>query len=328
MGMKPRLTMLPFQPMIDVLIVNYNTSSLLAPMFEALDKAAQGLPVRHWLVDNASSDDSVAVLRARFPDVNVIENRVNIGFGRANNLMLPGLEAPYALLLNTDAFVAPQTLRVSLEFMQRHQRCGVLGVKLIGREGDLQPSCRYFPTPFNVFLGNTGLGRWFSGVRMVDDMSWDHASARACDWVPGCYYLVRREVLEQVGLFDPRYFLYYEEVDHCRRVKAAGWDVMYCPDTHVVHIGGESAKSAGVLSASGRQLSALQIESELLYFRKHHGVSGLVSHLLLVVIADGYLAVKDVLKGRGRAAALQKIKHLGLAWSLSVKTRWGTTPTR
>jgi N-acetylglucosaminyl-diphospho-decaprenol L-rhamnosyltransferase len=106
-------------------------------------------------------------------------------------------------------------------FMEVNPCCGVLGVKLVGRDGALQPSCRYFPTPWNVFLAKTGLQRLFPGTRLVDDMTWDHASVRECDWVPGCYYLIRREVIERVGLFDPRYFLYYEEVDHCRRVSCA-----------------------------------------------------------------------------------------------------------
>ena len=106
-------------------------------------------------------------------------------------------------------------------------------------------------------------------------MDWDHASVRECDWVPGCYYLIRREVIDQVGLFDPRYFLYYEEVDHCKRVKQAGWKVVYYPHTTVVHIGGESAKSVDQLNVDGRQIPTLQIESELLYFRKHHGLPGL-----------------------------------------------------
>ena len=106
-------------------------------------------------------------------------------------------------------------------------------------------------------------------------MLWGHDSVRECDWVPGCFYLIRRQVIEHVGLFDPIYFVYYEEVDHCRRVRDAGWSVVYFPFTQVVHIGGESAQSAGSLTDSGRQVSALQIESELLYFRKHFGLLGL-----------------------------------------------------
>ena len=201
-------------------------------------------------------------------------NSKNVGFGRANNQLLPQIAAKYVLLLNTDAFVSPDTLTKTVAYLDEHPDCGVLGVRLVGRDGTLQPSCRYFPTPFNLFLTKTGLAQLFPAVGLVDDMAWDHATVRECDWVPGCYYLIRREVIDQVGLFDPRFFLYYEEVDHCRRVKAAGWQVVYFPDTEVVHIGGESAKSAGSLTESGRQLSALQVESELLYFRKHYGLLG------------------------------------------------------
>ena len=148
----------------------------------------------------------------------------------------------------------PIRLLKTVEFMDSHPRCGVLGVKLVGPDGSLQPSCRYFPTPWNVFLARTGLHRFFPGTRLVDDMSWDHASVRECDWVPGCYYLVRREVIEDVGLFDPRYFLYYEEVDHCRAVRQAGWSVIYYPHTQVVHIGGESAESEGPLTVRATTL--------------------------------------------------------------------------
>lgn len=314
--------------MLDVLIVNYNTAHLLQPMFDACNRASDGLDVRYWIVDNASTDDSVAVLQHDFQQVSVQINDRNVGFGRANNQLLPFVQGELVLLLNTDAFVAPDTLRTTLEFMRMHPRCGVLGVKLLGRDGALQPSCRYFPTPFNVFLSRTGLGRFFPGARPVDDMTWDHASARECDWVPGCYYLVRREVLDQVGLFDPRYFLYYEEVDHCKRVKAAGWQVWYCPDTSVVHIGGESAKSAGELSVAGRQISALQVESELLYFRKHHGLSGLGLHLVLTHFGDAILALKDLIKGRGVGLALQRYANSRMVRSLLRQTDWAQQATR
>src|SRR4051812_5167964 len=181
--------------------------------------------------------------------------------------------------------MVPDALPRTVEFMDTNPRCGVLGVKLVGRDGALQPSCRYFPTPWNIFLAGTGIKRFFPRTRLVDDMSWDHGSIRECDWVPGCYYLVRREVIEQVGLFDPRYFLYYEEVDHCRAVRHAGWSVLYYPFTQVVHLGGESAKSEGPLT-DGRQISAQQIESELLYFRKHYGRAGLLSALMLTLLGD------------------------------------------
>lgn len=297
-------------------------------MFAACKLAGFGVRLRYWAVDNASRDDSVEIFRRRFPFVWLEVNLINVGFGRANNQLLKHVQGDYVLLLNTDAFVAPDTFKKTLAYMHANPQCGVLGVKLLGRDGSLQPSCRYFPTPWNTFLARTGLNRFLPKTQMVDDMAWDHASVRECDWVPGCYYLVRREVIDQVGLFDPLFFLYYEEVDHCKRVKAAGWQVIYFPDTSVVHVGGESAKSDAEISESGRQISALQVESEMLYFRKQHGLLGLWLHLMLTALGDAYLAVKDLLKGRGMRSASLHWRHVRLTFHLLLQTHWAKRPTR
>ena len=212
--------------------------------------------------------------------------------------------------------------------MDAHPRCGVLGVKLVRRDGTLQPSCRYFPTPWNVFLASTGLKRFFPGTRLVDDMSWDHASVRECDWVPGCYYLVRREVIERVGLFDPRYFLYYEEVDHCRRVRQAGWSVIFFPFTQVAHIGGESAAIEGPLTRAGRQISTLQIEGELLYFRKHYGVIGVLAAAFLATLGDVIKACVALVQRLDSARAAAAIKHAWIVIKLLVDTRLASRATR
>ena len=212
--------------------------------------------------------------------------------------------------------------------MDAHPRCGVLGVKLVGRDGALQPSCRYFPTPWNVFLVNTGFARFFPRTRLVDNMSWNHASVRECDWVPGCYYLVRREVIERVGLFDPRYFLYYEEVDHCRRVRQADWSVMYYPFTQVVHTGGESAATDGPLTHAGRQISAFQLESEFLYFRKHYGVTGVLAAAFLATSADVIKAVLGLLQRRDKARTVAALQHACSVIKLLFDTRLASRATR
>ncbi|VVM90719.1 glycosyltransferase family 2 protein [Pseudomonas fluorescens] len=313
---------------LDVLVVNYNTAKLLQPMFDALRQSNSADLTRYLVVDNASADNSLERLESVCPEALLLVNENNVGFGRANNQLVEHLQGKYALLINTDAFVAADTLKKTLDYMEAHPDCGVLGVRLVGREGDLQPSCRYFPTPLNVFLSRTGLERFFPVVKRVDDMDWDHASVRECDWVPGCYYLIRREVIDQIGLFDPRYFLYYEEVDHCKRVKQAGWKVVYYPDTTVVHIGGESAKTVVELNSVSRQIPKMQIESELLYFRKHHGLPGLALHMFLVCLGDLILALKALLKGRGRAAINACWQHTRATWALLRETQFATQPTR
>jgi len=296
-------------------------------MFDALEAASDGLEVRFWIVDNASRDDSVNVLQKHFPRFTAEVNSVNVGFGRANNQLLKHVQGQYVLLLNTDAFVEPDTLRKTLAYMESHPKCGLLGVKLLSRDGSVQPSCRYFPTPWNVFLSRTGLVKIFPRTRLVDDPYWDPMKEQECDWVPGCYYLFRRQVLDSVGLFDPLYFLYCEEVDHCKRVKEAGWKVIYYPETSVVHLGGESAKSDSELNAVN-QISSLQIESELLYFRKHHGLIGVLSHLMLTAIGCVYIALKDLMRGRGWFVAKSKLKAFAATWRLFAQTSWATIPTR
>ena len=316
------------RPDITVVLVSYNTVHLLGRVLAALESGRNGLSLQVIVVDNASSDGSVEVLKSQYPDVELIANQTNMGFARANNQALPRLRGRYVLLLNTDAFVSPDTLSKTVSFMDANPKCCVLGVKLVGRDGSLQPSCRYFPTPWNLFLASTGVARFFPRARLVDDMSWDHKSVRECDWVPGCYYLVRREVIDEVGLFDPRYFLYYEEVDHCRGLRKAGWSVIYYPFTEVMHIGGESAASAGSLTSVGRQISSLQIESELLYFRKHYGLPGLASGVLLATLSDIVIGCKALIPSLDGNRAKAAVRHAGTILKLLVDTRLASRATR
>ena len=297
---------------------------------EALDAlfTSQGdFKLEVFVVDNASKDDSVDLIRKAYPNITLIENSVNVGFGRANNQVLDLVTGDYVLLLNTDAFVQPDTLQKTLQYIESQPKCGVLGVRLVGRDGEQQPSCRYFPTPFNLFAYGFGLDRWLPNLQMVEDANWDPSLIQSCDWVPGCYYLVRKQVIDQVGLFDPIYFLYSEEVDHCFAVKKAGWKVVYYADVSVIHIGGESARSEGKVTNSGKQLSILQAESALLYFRKNHGLGSCVLHILLVLLADLIQFIKDLLK-----LNLNQDSHFFVNTKLilisAIKTRMGRIPVR
>lgn len=316
--------------MIDVttIIVSYNTKNLLSKCVDKLRDTLRGFNGQIIFVDNASKDSSVETIRKTASDCRLIENKQNVGFGRANNQAMQFAEGRYVLLLNTDAFVGAQTLTKTVAFMDAHPRCGILGVRLEGSDGDLQSCCRYFPTVWNTFLLRTGLNQLFKSVQMVDDLSWAHDEVRSCDWVVGCYYLVRKELIDQIGLFDPRYFLYFEEVDHCFAAKKAGWDVVFYPHTTVVHLGGESAKSEGAVTAGGKQLEALQAESELLYYRKNHGLGAAWASVTLTCLAESFNLTKRMFKRGvplGAAAARQR---MALVWSIFVKTRWASQPTR
>lgn len=313
---------------LTVILVSYNTELLLRRALLALIDGIGCLNVRIVVVDNASSDGSVAMLRAEFPQCELICNSVNVGFGRANNQALAVAGGGHVLLLNTDAFVAPDTLPKAIGYMNANPRCGILGVKLVGSDGAPQPSARYFPTPWNVFLSRTGLSRIFNRARLVDDADWDLQEVRLCDWVPGCFYLVRREVIEQVGLFDPRYFLYFEEVDHCFVARKAGWEVACFPHASVVHLGGESARTQGAITESGRQIETMQIESELMFFRKNYGLAAALAGSVLSTLADAIAVLKRMLRGSRPFGVAERWRHSVRIWSLLLKTRMGTQPTR
>lgn len=313
---------------VSIVFVSYNTAEMTCEAIRLVKASLHTLDIEIFVIDNASKDDSVARVVAEFPEIHLITNQTNVGFGRANNQVLPHYTGKYLLLLNTDAFVAPTTIQTTYDFMQAHQETGILGVRLLGRDGVLQPSCRYFPTPLNIFLTTTGLFKCLPFVKLVDDMQWDHNDVRQCDWVPGCYYLIRREVIEQVGLFDSRYFLYYEEVDHCYATKKAGWQVTYFPDTSVVHIGGESAKTDNKISSVSKQVSALQIESELLYFRKNMGFIAVLLHIMLYVLAEGIVLLKRLIKSPTNFNLNGFLKTIKLLFKLSISTRFGAKNLR
>jgi N-acetylglucosaminyl-diphospho-decaprenol L-rhamnosyltransferase len=316
-------------PDITTLLVNYNTAHLFDECFGKLTQASAQLSTETIVVDNQSRDGSAQVLRERFPHIKLIESGGNLGFGRANNLALTHVHGRYLLLLNTDAFVQGDTLIKTLAYMDAHPECGVLGVRLEGPDGNLQPSCRYFPTPLNIFLWRTGLAKLMSRVKMVDDLAWAHDTPRVCDWVPGCYYMIRREVIEKVGLFDPRFFMYMEEVDHCRRTQAAGWQIHFFPSTTVVHIGGESAKSDGKLTESGSQLKDLQVESSLLYFRKWGGVALVLTWLILSILVEIFDATKLLAHRKlTRDATVRLTSNLCLLLRSGAATRLGRISSR
>ena len=312
-----------------VVLVNYNTAHLLDRCLGELRRASVGLSVRVVIVDNASRDGSADFIRKNFPDCILIANTDNVGFGRANNQALAFANAPYVLLLNADAFVRADTLVKSLAHMKAHPRCGVLGAQLVDESGRvLWGRGRSFPNPWKDFLIQIGLGK-YTVDRPPPERPADQAmDSWACDWVVGCYYLIRQEVIEQIGLFDPRYFLYYEVVDHCRAVHKAGWSVESLADVEVVHVGGGSAETEGELSASGRQISALQIESELLYFRKHNGLIGLAVTVGLSLFGDAIRAFKWLVKGRALADIAVFWRHSATVCRLVGLTRLGTRATR
>jgi N-acetylglucosaminyl-diphospho-decaprenol L-rhamnosyltransferase len=316
---------------VSILVVSYNTEHLLEAFFQSLNAAIARSPKLSFevvVIDNASTDESAQKIRELFPNAQLVVNTVNIGFGRANNQAFDLSTGMWVLLLNTDAFIVSGEIQPIITWATSRPNCAVIGAKLVSADSSLQPSCRFYPNPLKLFLNRTGLSRWLPLRFATDDMRWDHDEIRHCDWVPGCFYLLRREQQIMDRVFDPRYFLYYEEVDHCRTMKAGGYSVVFHPGIVVHHIGGESAKSAGNLNQGSKQLSSLQVESELLFFRKWHGFIGLISHLFLFVFGSMILTLKGTLMRKNRIYFTEVFKETAQTLRIAVDTRFGLRPTR
>lgn len=312
---------------LSVIIVSYNTQDLLRRTLEELRLATVGINAQVIVVDNASRDASAEMVQQDFPEVELIANRENIGFGRANNQAMHYALGRYVLLLNPDAFVPPDGLRKTVAYMDRNPGCGILGVRLEDSDGTPLPGPRNFLKPWPMFVNRLGLQGVFPGTRLVDDPARGLDVTQGCDWVTGCFYLVRRRLVDEIGLFDPRYFLYCEEVDHCLAARKAGWDVVYFAEVTVVHLGGESARTCGELTPY-KQIESYQMESELLYFQKNHGTGTLLLHLVLVTLADGVDMLKQLVRSRPGRSLKGLLRHVGMQWSLFRRTNYGVKPTR
>jgi N-acetylglucosaminyl-diphospho-decaprenol L-rhamnosyltransferase len=261
---------------LSVLIVTYNSSRLVAPLLDSLTQQLQGVSAEIIVVDNASHDGTADIVARAYPHVRLVRSALNLGFAAGNNLAADHARGDLLLLLNPDAAPEPGTLARGLELMRQHPRVGLAGARLLDSDGHDQPSARMFPGLMQELFVLSGLAarfphsRWFGGF----DRSWaDPQVAADVDWVPGAFALIRRPLFQSLNGFDERFFLYYEEVDLCRRIKAAGWRVMYWPTLRVHHIGGASARtvSGGKVSSSGNQLTLWRARSGLLYYRKNHG---------------------------------------------------------
>lgn len=272
-------------PDASVILVSFNTRDLLRECIQALQRGADGIAYETIVVDNASRDASADMVAIEFPEVRLIRSETNLGFAAANNRAFEVSRGRYIVLLNSDAFVRPGALRLSIEHMDADPRTGLAGGRLVGRDGSLQPSGRMFPSPLNNLLTMSGLAAKFPKSRFLGrmDRTWaDPLAPAQVDWIPGAYSIVRRAVLDRIGFFDERFFFYCEEVDLCRRIKAAKNEVWYWPDIEVVHLGGESAKTVKSLRiSSSSQIELWRMRAGLLYFRKHHGTLGAWSSMLL-----------------------------------------------
>ncbi len=242
---------------VAVVIVNYNVCEFLEQALDSVARASAGLTVETFVVDNNSVDGSTAMVRERFPDVRLIANEANVGFGRANNQAIREARGRYLLILNPDTLVQEDTLRTLVAFMDAHPEAGAAGCQILNPDGTFAPeSRRAFPTPAVALYRMLGLSRLFPRSRTFGRYNMTHLPLDAVcevDALSGSCMMVRTAALYETrtsdeteaggaGLFDEEFFMYGEDLDWCFRIQQAGWRIYYTPDTQIIHYKGECTR--------------------------------------------------------------------------------------
>lgn len=257
----------PVTPSVSIVIVSWNTREILRDCLRSIIEDAGPVSYEVIVVDNASADDSVEMVRREFPDVRLIENADNRGFAAANNQGIAVAEGRYVLLLNSDTIVLDQAIAKTVAFADARPDAGIVGCRVLNGDRTLQPTCFMYPSLFNMLLSSTYLYKLWPKSRLFgrEQMTWwQRDDVREVDVVTGCFMLVRREAIDQIGVMDERFFMYAEETDWCYRFKEAGWKVLFTPAGEIIHLGGQSSNRVRVEMTVQLRLSILH------FIRKHH----------------------------------------------------------
>lgn len=235
---------------LTVVIVNYNVRGFLEQALHAVRNASRSLQVEVFVVDNCSVDDSVAMVREKFPEVHLIANRENVGFARANNQALRQAKGRYVLLLNPDTVVEEDTFQKCLHFMDTHPEAGALGARMIDGAGKFLPeSRRGFPSPFVAFCKAVGLHAIFPRSRKFNVYYLgylDDKKTHPADILCGAFMWIRSDALDKAGLLDEAFFMYGEDIDLSWRIVQAGYVNYYFPETTIIHYKGESTRKGSL----------------------------------------------------------------------------------
>ncbi|NWF50117.1 MAG: glycosyltransferase [Ignavibacteriaceae bacterium] len=231
---------------LSIIIVNYNVKEFLQNLLHSIFKAGTNLNYEIIVVDNASDDGSAEIIREQFPAVKLIVNKVNLGFGKANNLAMKIAAGKYLLLLNPDTIVREDTFEKMISFFEKHKEAGLAGCKILNPDGTLQLACRRsFPGPWTSFTKVTGLSNLFPKSKLFARYNLTYLNENETyevDAISGSFMMMTKEVYDKVGGFDEQFFMYGEDLDLCYRIQKAGYKVYYVPETQIIHYKGESTK--------------------------------------------------------------------------------------
>ena len=285
---------------LSICIVNWNVSELLNKCLGSIYKHPSFCDFEVIVVDNDSKDDSVKMIKSNFPQVILIENKVNSGFSSGNNSAIKRSTGEYLLLLNPDTEVTAGSLDKLVRLLDANDKAGMVAPKLLNPDGSLQRSCLGFPTlgamaMRQLFIEQIWPNNPFTKPYLMNDFK--HDKATEVDQPMGACILVRRKVLDKIGLFDENSFMFFDEVDLCYRAKKAGWKIFFTPGAQITHHGGSSIKKWGAFN-----LSRHWTRSRNYYFKKNYGklalwtlyfVDALRIAILLLVVFGIYKLIRS-----------------------------------
>ena len=266
---------------VSIIIVNWNTKELLRDCLSSVYEHAGDIDYEIIVIDNASADGSADMVKNDFRKVILIENSGNRGFAAANNQGMAVAKGRFVLLLNSDTVVLNNAIANTVRFADENPQAAVIGCRVLNPDLTLQRTCFMFPSVLNMLLSSIYLYKLFPKSKFFgrENMTWwDATDVREVDYVRGCFMLVRRDAIEQVGIMDERFFIYSEETDWCYRFKKGGWKVVFMPKADIIHLLGASTKKI-------RAEMKLQVwGSLLLFFKKHKSFPAYATMCFLIAI--------------------------------------------
>ncbi len=318
---------------LSIVIVNFNNRGVLEGCLHALMPTLEGLEAEVILSDNGSTDDSLAWVRQHYPQVRILENKANLGFAEGNNRAFPQTSGRHILLLNPDTVVSSGAVRALTELLDKEPNAGAVGCKLLNGDGSRQISARSFPTISTYLWHFLGLAyrkpksKVFGAFGMT---YWEGDDERQVDWVCGAVLMIRREVLETVGPLDAYFFLTYDEVDWCHRIKDAGYQVWYTNATTITHLDRQSEPQSNPKPEARIKYMTVERNSRVRFFVKHHGrlYATLVELLHLLMCALLWLKATVMGTGQSPVATMEKKLMLQLYWRTACrapKVLWNRT---
>ena len=293
------------------IVVTYHSAGLVERCLEALF-AQRGVAIEVVVVDNASADDTLERVRRGFPAARIVEAGANLGYGRANNLVLLAEPAPWFAIVNPDVVCPPDAIATGLEVLLAEPSVGVVGFRQVSPEGEPRPAALAFPCVVSFTAEALGLARRKDAPGAPP--GFDPARAQDVDWLAGSFLVVRGEAARASGGFDPAIFMYGEDVDWCMRLARLGWRRRYLPEPVVEHAGGQSAPGAGVGSPA---LYVEHLKNRLLFFERYRGtVATAYASALTVFSVGARLALYALAADPAREASRASLRA-GWRWILA-----------